>query len=66
MRILQWKTICEYCKRCLKLGTIYGPIFEYYNGCKKSTTIYKTYMQVLHIRNDIMEVRNKKRKVLCV
>jgi hypothetical protein len=82
-KILQWKPICKYGKRCLKSATIYGPICEYYNGClknqlldlyanitmdvkkinnylkelyvsiamdiKKPTTIYETYIWVLHI-----------------
>jgi hypothetical protein len=30
----------------VKKSTI-KPICEYYNGCKKLVTIYKTYMQVL-------------------
>jgi hypothetical protein len=42
------------------------PICGYYNGCKKSTTIYNTYMWVLHIRNGLMEVIVKRMYVLHV
>jgi hypothetical protein len=35
-------------------------ICKYCNGCKKPTTIYETYMQVLHIQNGLMKNYNRK------
>jgi hypothetical protein len=48
---------CGYCNGCNKKpSTIIRFICKYYNGCKKINNYYKTYMQVLHIQNGLMEI----------
>jgi hypothetical protein len=51
MRVLQ---------KMLKSSTIYGLICKYCNGCKKSTSIYETYMRVLQISNGLTTISIKR------
>ncbi len=50
------RPICGYCNGCKNQHLFMKLICGYYNGCKKPTTIYETYMWVLHIRNGLMEI----------
>jgi hypothetical protein len=51
------RPMCEYYNECKKNQQLFTKtICGYCNGCKKTSNFYNTYMWVLHIWNDLMEI----------
>jgi len=51
------RPMCEYYNECKKTSNyLQKPYVGIIMDVKKSATIYKTYMWVLHIWNDLMEI----------
>jgi len=51
------RPMCEHYNECKKNQQLFTrTICGYCNGCKKPATIYETYVWVLHIWNDLVEI----------